>query len=115
VPCRPILNPMAALRRNGFHEVDRSIDRPHHFGGTEVSNGGFNTDRRGSQQVAPCGADRRGNGRRHARPAVVVDGSSDKQLIREDTRVVRPVLRGHQFGVSGHLLDALSNRCSITG
>jgi glycosyltransferase involved in cell wall biosynthesis len=37
-------------------------------------------------------------------------GKSNLRAIRDGTRVLRTVLRGHRSGLSGHLLEALANR-----
>ncbi|WP_082909374.1 glycosyltransferase family 2 protein [Mycolicibacterium iranicum] len=37
-------------------------------------------------------------------------GKSNLRAVRDGTRVLRTVLRGHRSGVSGHLLDAISQR-----
>jgi hypothetical protein len=37
-------------------------------------------------------------------------GKSNLHAIRDGMRVLRTVLRGHRSGLSGHLLDAMSNR-----
>ena len=41
-------------------------------------------------------------------------GKSNLNAVRDGIRVLRTVLRGHRSGVSGHLLEAISNRRRVT-
>ncbi|MFW0151276.1 glycosyltransferase family 2 protein [Mycobacterium sp. smrl_JER01] len=40
-------------------------------------------------------------------------GKSNLRAVRDGTRVLRTVLRGHRSGVSGHLLEAIANRRGV--